>query len=203
MRIVQPNEILGKSRMIHGGFIFTAKDGAEITMASGEFQGDPLTNLNIPDLPYLDVEIYILPYVYRQRANGMWTENAMPARAGVGWIALSPKKPQWASLNYTYIVWHELGHQFHYQLLNFVQTDKKASPEFKEYMKLRGLRGWKWGSRVYSHSKRAEEVFADDFAHIVGGIPLETLSYLQYAGKPDDKVRDYILSFIPNKEGGE
>jgi|GEM_PF-1488252 len=203
MKIYSPEEILKRSRKIPGGFLFVARDGTGITMATGEAQGPPLADLAVPNLLYLDVEIYILPYIYRWQEDGQWTEHAVPARAGDGWIAFSPKKPGWEDLNYRYIVWHELGHQFHYQVLNFRQWEDHASPEFLRYMNLRGIQDWRWGKKVYSHSRRAEEVFADDFAHIVGGIPLEELSFLEYAGPPSDDVQEYIFSFIPREEREE
>jgi hypothetical protein len=192
--VVPPSIVLSRSTQISGGYLFEARDGQEIGLAveGGEH---PVTDLPIPRLGFLDVDIYILPHTYRQRVNGRWTENKMAARGQANWIAVGPREP---GIDYRYLMWHEMGHVFHFQRLNFDMV--RMSPEFREYMQLRGIEGWRFGEGA-PHNQRAEEIFADDFAHLFAGVPLSDLPYLQRLGAPSNAVRDYIWSMFPSVWG--
>ena len=195
MRVFHPGEILKESKQIYGGYEFKARDGTMIGMTTAEEQGEPVTFIDIPQIDYLDVEVYILPYNYRYRNNGRWTEHEIPARAKHNWIAISPAR---SGIDYGYLIWHELGHIFHFQQLDFDM--KTMSPEFRQYMILKDIPGWGFGEGT-QHNRRAEEIFADDFAHIVGNITFNRLNYASQLPEPNQDVKDYIDDYIPKKDG--
>lgn len=184
MKLIKPSKIElepfrgGYKTNIHGNVITMTDDGLK-----------PLENISLPNIP-LEVDIFLLPYSYRQYLNGYgWDSQTIPARSFPGCIVIGPEvtEPEYVAL-------HELGHELHRTKLNFDM--QKMSPEFKRYMDLRGISSWKYGSAA-PHNKRAEEVFADDFAFAFGAEP----NY-EYYGlvKPEPEVIDYIESFLPEVE---
>ena len=135
--------------MIHGALFLPPKT-ALITMASGEFQGT-LTGLNIPDLPYLTLKYISCPCT----ASVQTVCGPMPARLVSGGC-FSPKKPQWQVL--IYLLYGKNWVQFHYQLLNFVQTDKsKSNLRIHETAWIKG-----WKSVGFIPIQKGRRVFADD-----------------------------------------
>lgn len=180
MRLFKPFEI--SIEKFQGGYR-TNLDNNIITMTNDG--RTPLKNVSLSDIP-LDVNIYLLPYSYRQYIDGYgWDTQTIPARSFPGCIVIGPEvtEPE-------YVILHELGHEMHRTKLNFDM--QKMSPEFKKYMELRGIANWKYGSAA-PHNKRAEEVFADDFAFAFGAEP--NFEYYRL-DKPESEVVEYIKSFL-------
>jgi len=150
-------------------------------------------------LGWMDIPLYLLPFRLMVFNRG-WTGLYYHGRAYPSHIIYGARKEVPTMDSIGDLIIHEIGHALCYRYVDGDFLNYKYTDKFKEYLELRNVPADFRDDHIV-WEKRPSELWAEDFRYLfgIGYARNEPFLHYNYVDPPDERVRDFMLSVVPEE----